>query len=258
MGPMNHTHGALAAAGAVSIAAVAPAMAQTATQRPAGDPARVATGKGGAQAPGGPRSGAPGLMATKPARPTKSTKSRGSFSIRSARRNVTLGDRTLVKGSLRPVRAGRRVQLQVRAGDTWKTVARDVTDRRGRWRLRYTADRPSASRTRVAFAGDARTRAVARSLGTVNVFRRALASWYGPGLYGGRLACGGRLSPGTLGVAHKALPCGTKLTLRHLGRSVRVAVVDRGPYVGSREFDLTSATRNRLGFSGTGTVLTTK
>jgi hypothetical protein len=245
---MNHARGALAVAGALSTTAVAPAIAQTPT---ADAPVRVATGNG-AQAAGGSRSGAPGLASPKPA------KSRGSFGIRSARRNVTLGDRTLVKGTLRPARAGRRVQLQVRVADDWKTVARDVTDRRGAWRLRHAPERPSASRTRVAFAGDARTRAVARSIGTVNVFRRALASWYGPGLYGGRLACGGRLSPGTLGVAHKALPCGTKVTLRHRGRSVRVEVVDRGPYVGAREFDLTSATRSRLGFSGTGTILTTR
>lgn len=252
MRPMNHTRGAVVVAGALSVAAVAPAMAQTPTKDADTKPVRVITGKGQGRSASG---GAPGL---KPAVTPKANKSRGRFAIGSARRNVTLGDRTLVKGSLRPARAGRRVQLQVRAGNGWKTVARDVTDRRGAWRLRFTPDRPSAMRTRVAFAGDARTRAVARNIGLVNVFRRALASWYGPGLYGGSLACGGRLSPSTLGVAHKSLPCGTKVTLRHRGRSVRVAVVDRGPYVGAREFDLTSATRTRLGFSGTGTVLSTR
>jgi rare lipoprotein A (peptidoglycan hydrolase) len=39
---------------------------------------------------------------------------------------------------------------------------------------------------------------------------------------------------------------------------VRVPVVDRGPYVGAREFDLTAATKARLGFGSTGTVLTTR
>ena len=241
MRPMNpsRARGTLAVAGALSITAVAPAMAQTPTTKPAAA-ARVA-------APG-----APGLVAAKPA------KSRGTFAIGSARHNVTLGDRTLVKGALRPSRPGRRVQLQIGTADGWKTVARDVTDRRGAWRLRFTPESPAALPARVAFAGDARTHAVARNIGPVNVFRRALASWYGPGLYGGQLACGGRLSPGTLGVAHKSLPCGTKITLRHRGRSVRVPVVDRGPYVGAREFDLTSATRSRLGFSGTGSVLSTR
>jgi len=229
---------AIAIAGALSTAAAAPAAAQTPTPRLAPAPK--------------PASDTPGPVPAKPA------KSRGSFAVDSARHNVTLGNRTLVKGVLRPARPGRRVQLQVGTPDGWETVARDVTNRRGAYRLRFAPDTPSAMPARVAFAGDARTHAVARNIGTINVFRRALASWYGPGLYGGQLACGGRLSPGTLGVAHKELPCGTKITLRYGSRSVRVPVVDRGPYVGAREFDLTSATRDRLGFSGSGTVLATR
>lgn len=92
----------------------------------------------------------------------------------------------------------------------------------------------------------------------VNVYRPAQASYYGPGLYGNGTACGGRLTPSTLGVAHKSLPCGTKLTLRHGGRSVRVRVIDRGPFAGDREYDLTAATKARIGFGSTGTVLTTR
>jgi rare lipoprotein A (peptidoglycan hydrolase) len=91
--------------------------------------------------------------------------------------------------------------------------------------------------------------------GRLNVYRRARVSWYGPGLYGGHLGCGGTLTPGTLGVASRTLPCGTKVTLRHGGRTVRVPVVDRGPYAGGREFDLTAATKDRLGFSGAGEIL---
>ena len=54
-----------------------------------------------------------------------------------------------------------------------------------------------------------------RALGRLNVYRTASASWYGQ--YGGPLACGGRLAPSRLGVAHKTLPCGTKVTFRHTG-----------------------------------------
>ena len=97
-----------------------------------------------------------------------------------------------------------------------------------------------------------------RRLGRLNVYRMAYASWYGPGLYGGHLACGGTLYAGKLGVAHKTLPCGTKVTLRHRGRKVRVPVIDRGPYVGGREYDLTEATAQRLGFHGHGGIQTTK
>ncbi len=61
----------------------------------------------------------------------------------------------------------------------------------------------------------------------------------------------------TLGVANKTLPCGTLVTLRYGDRSIRVPVIDRGPYVAGREFDLTEATKDRLGFGGTGNVWST-
>ena len=73
----------------------------------------------------------------------------------------------------------------------------------------------------------------------------AAASYYGPGLYGDGLACGGTLQPGTLGVANKTLPCGTMVTLRYHGRTVTVPVVDRGPYVAGRDFDLTDGDHGR-------------
>ena len=49
-------------------------------------------------------------------------------------------------------------------------------------------------------------------------------------------------------MAHKSLPCGTKVTIRYHGRSVTVPVIDRGPYAGNREWDLTAATKSRIGF----------
>ena len=60
-----------------------------------------------------------------------------------------------------------------------------------------------------------------------------------------------------MGVANRTLPCGTLVTLRYNGRTVRVPVIDRGPYVGSREFDLTEATKLALGFGGAGIVWST-
>jgi hypothetical protein len=92
----------------------------------------------------------------------------------------------------------------------------------------------------------------------VNAYRPAEASYYGPGLYGGGLACGGTLTPSKLGVANKTLPCGSKVTLRYHGHTVTVPVIDRGPYAGNREYDLTAATKAKLGFPSTGTVLTTR
>lgn len=74
-----------------------------------------------------------------------------------------------------------------------------------------------------------------------------VASWYGPGLYGGRTACGQVLTTGLLGVAHRTLPCGTPVTLRYGSTTITVPVVDRGPYVRSREFDLSYAAKVELG-----------
>lgn len=84
-------------------------------------------------------------------------------------------------------------------------------------------------------------------------FRPALASWYGPGLYGNTLGCGGTLTPGTHGVAHKSLPCGTRVRIC-AQRCLTVRVRDRGPYVGAREFDIMAATKNAIGFGSTGVV----
>lgn len=74
-----------------------------------------------------------------------------------------------------------------------------------------------------------------------------LASWYGPGFYGNRTACGQVYSAQIMGVAHKTLPCGTLLVLSYGGRSVTVPVIDRGPYIAGRTLDLSNATRATLG-----------
>jgi len=74
-----------------------------------------------------------------------------------------------------------------------------------------------------------------------------LASWYGPGFYGNKTACGQTYTPEILGVAHLTLPCGTKLTLTYGSRSITVTVIDRGPYIAGRAIDLSNATRLALG-----------
>ena len=122
--------------------------------------------------------------------------------------------------------------------------------------LVYRTRNTGSVRWRAVFTGDRSSKPVRRSLGRLNMYRRAHASWYA--LYGGALACGGTLGYNTQGVAHKTLPCGTRLTLRYRGRSVRVRVIDRGPYVGGRDFDLTGATKRSLRFGDLGTVLSTR
>lgn len=74
-----------------------------------------------------------------------------------------------------------------------------------------------------------------------------IGSWYGPGLWGNRTACGQTLTADLRGVAHRTLPCGSPVTLRYGGATATVPVVDRGPHIAAREFDLTYATRVELG-----------
>jgi hypothetical protein len=83
-------------------------------------------------------------------------------------------------------------------------------------------------------------------------FRLAGASWYGPGLWGRQTACGQTLRPTTIGVAHKTLPCGTMVKFVYHGRAVLAPVIDRGPYINGRSFDLTAAAAQALDFEGVG------
>jgi rare lipoprotein A len=172
------------------------------------------------------------------------------------RLSVRTGQRVKVAGVAQPALPGLIASLQVRRGKHWRTIDRDRTGTRGRYVLRNRMRRAMSAPARVVLRSrNTRTR---KRVGRVNAFRFAHASWYGPGLYGNHLGCGGRLSYSTIGVANKTLPCGTKLTLRNGRHTLRVRVIDRGPYVAGREFDLTQATARRLHFRGHGAILSTR
>jgi len=79
-------------------------------------------------------------------------------------------------------------------------------------------------------------------------------SWYGPNLYGNGMACGGKLTKQTLGVAHRTLPCGTLIEFKYRGHTLTVPVVDRGPYVEGRIFDLTRGACKLLAHCFTGPI----
>ena len=77
-----------------------------------------------------------------------------------------------------------------------------------------------------------------------------IATWYGPGFYGNETACGETLTREMVGVAHKTLPCGTRVVVRYGGTYVRTTVIDRGPYANGASWDLTGAAADLLGFEG--------
>jgi hypothetical protein len=72
--------------------------------------------------------------------------------------------------------------------------------------------------------------------------------------YGLPIACGGVLRVPQLGVANKTLPCGTEVIFRYGGRAIRIPVIDRGPYIAGREWDLTGAAAEALHFPGLGPI----
>jgi hypothetical protein len=157
--------------------------------------------------------------------------------------NVLLGHDVAFVGVARPAGRPRTVSLQTLQGSRWVQVARAVTDRRGVFAERFWPRRLGHLALRLRASGVSIRDTVLSGHDAV-VYHEVIASWYGPG---GVTACGEELGATTMGVANKTLPCGTMVTLRFGDRTVRVPVIDRGPFVPGRDYDLTYATRLALG-----------
>jgi rare lipoprotein A len=153
--------------------------------------------------------------------------------------------------------AGQRVRIErldAATGD-WLPIARATanpsgdftaeweTDALGDHSLRAMPDRDGAPQAQAAAASAEAVTA------RTTVYRPAHATWYGPGFYGHRTACGQRLRATTLGVAHKRLPCGTRVTIFLDGQTVVVPVIDRGPFTNGAAWDLTKAAADRIGMT---------
>ncbi|HEX9700638.1 MAG TPA: septal ring lytic transglycosylase RlpA family protein [Acidobacteriota bacterium] len=74
------------------------------------------------------------------------------------------------------------------------------------------------------------------------------ASWYGVDYHGRRAADGSRYNMYELTAAHRTLPFGTRLQVTNLanGRTVKVKVTDRGPFVDGRIIDMSFAAAQQL------------
>jgi rare lipoprotein A (peptidoglycan hydrolase) len=90
--------------------------------------------------------------------------------------------------------------------------------------------------------------------GTANGYYTGRAAPYSPSSADARTACGQAFTDKTQGVAHPVLPCGVRLYIRFHGREVLTEVIDRGPSVPGRDFDITKALANRLGLHGSQTI----
>lgn len=80
------------------------------------------------------------------------------------------------------------------------------------------------------------------------------ASWYGPGFHGKETASGQRFNENAMTAAHKTLPFGTvvKVTDQRTGKSIKVTINDRGPFIRGRIIDLSKAAAAKLGTKDAG------
>ena len=78
-----------------------------------------------------------------------------------------------------------------------------------------------------------------------------LSSWYGPGFHGRTTANGERYDMHGLTAAHKTLPFGTRLEVCYQ-RCTTVRVNARGPFIGSRELDLSYGAAQAVGLIAPG------
>ena len=167
---------------------------------------------------------------------------------------VRVGRTARVTGTLRPGFAGREVILERRDGDGWRTLDRATTREGGRFTLSHVQQRSEAFVVRVRFEEDEINTGWHDKPGRMAFLSRDSASWYGPGFYGQRTACGQTLTGDIKGVAHKTLACGTKVVFKRGHRTVTARVIDRGPYVAGRQWDLAPAVKRALRYRGDGRV----
>jgi rare lipoprotein A len=75
-----------------------------------------------------------------------------------------------------------------------------------------------------------------------------VASWYGKPYHGRKTASGERYDMTELTAAHRTLPFGVVVKVTHLGngRTVKVRITDRGPFVDGRIIDLSRKAAKRL------------
>jgi peptidoglycan lytic transglycosylase len=150
--------------------------------------------------------------------------------------------------------AGRTIAIERFDEDAqaWTAVAHTTVAADGTYLARWRAKTVGAFRIRAVLQSTSKATAASASPElAITVHRPAVATWYGPGFYGHKTACGVKMTRTLLGVAHKRLPCGTQVAVLYKGRRITVPVVDRGPFRHGTAYDLTAATAQALGFTHT-------
>lgn len=170
---------------------------------------------------------------------------------------VILGRTLSVQGTMAHGEPGRSVLVmrQEKSG-AWVPTASATTTTGGAftasWKTDHIGRFPLRALSGPAPGASAAAAEPATGITPVTVYRQGLATYYGPGFFGKRTACGQVLRKATLGVAHRTLPCGSMVDVYFKGRSIRVPVIDRGPFRKGTTWDLTLATADAINFTGAG------
>jgi rare lipoprotein A len=163
-----------------------------------------------------------------------------------------------VTGSVPAADAGDAVeidQLPSTPGSAWTEVAVVASQPNGSFAAKVHTTSAGPLTLRAELQGtQAPSVAAAPPSVAVTVYRRSIATLYGPGFWGHHTACGMTLRRNTIGVANRTLPCGTEVQLYYKGSVMTVPVIDRGPYAHNANWDITMATARALGMDGTGIV----
>src|SRR3954447_10914154 len=168
---------------------------------------------------------------------------------------VLRGQVTRVRGVLPDLAPGATVQIQrLDAARGWVAEASGPAGAGGAFVVAWRPRVVGRFTVRAVAAGAACRAAAAAPTAPVTVYRPAVATWYGPGIFGQHTACGQVLSHRIMGVAHRTLPCGTPVEVSYEGRTITVPVIDRGPFSNSARYDLTFAAAQALGVTQTVTI----
>jgi rare lipoprotein A len=165
------------------------------------------------------------------------------------------GHVTRLRGVLPDLAPGATVQIQrLDAARGWVAEASGPAGAGGAFVVAWRPRVVGRFTVRAVAAGAAARAAAAAPTAPVTVYRPAVATWYGPGLFGHHTACGQVLSHRIMGVAHRTLPCGTPVEVSFGGRTITVPVIDRGPFSNGARYDLTFAAAQALGLTQTATI----
>jgi rare lipoprotein A len=185
--------------------------------------------------------------------------------------SATSGGITLTANASAFVRSGLSVTGSVPAGDagdaveidqlgptpglTWTPVATVLAASDGSFAASWHTNPAGPLSIRAEVQGSQASSAAASPPSvSVTLYRRSIATLYGPGFYGQRTACGVILRRRTIGVANRTLKCGTEVQVYYNGQVLTVPVIDRGPYAHNANWDLTMATGRALGMQGTSVI----